>query len=351
MQTMVSGRSLAGTFLSGCILCAAPAGRTVIHFRRIAEPREGAFTMLVPDGWLTQGGVFRVDPGKAGGAGNSVAAKVDFTIMRDAAGTVMVRTLPDRSYKDMRNSPAAAMFPPGSNYNGMVVSPPMDAMAFLTGVLFRNVRPRAQGVQILARVPLPEVARSYDQVCRRMGLPADYRNNAALVLVAYQEGDIRYKEVMYTDVQMMLAGTWCTKDSYMARAPFAEFERTCPIFRVMQESVRLDPAWVGRELHSQTARAKTIANVQQEVQRLDAEIVQHRQTTNATINEQVQMLLHDQAKEIDPHTGRQMVIPANQGSVFYGRNGDALLVDDPEWDPARDPRFAGGDYQKSRKGP
>jgi hypothetical protein len=30
--------------------------------RRISEPRENAFSMRVPAGWVTEGGILRVDP-------------------------------------------------------------------------------------------------------------------------------------------------------------------------------------------------------------------------------------------------------------------------------------------------
>lgn len=328
---------------------AALAEPKVIHFHPISEPREGAFTMLVPDGWQTEGGVYRVDPSRAGGAGNSVAAKVDFVVKRDATGTVMVHTLPDNLYKDMRGSPAAAMFPPGSNYGGMVVSPPMDALSYLANVVFRFTRPRARNVTVVVKLPLPDVARSYDRVCRNMGLPPDFRNNAALMLVAYQEGGVQYKEVLYTDVQMMLVGMWGNKDTYTARAPADEFDRMCRVFKVMHESVRLNPQWIGREIQSQATRGQIIRNVQQRLQEIDAEIVQHRQTTNAEINSQIQLMLTDKTTAIDPHTGKPKIVPTNEGQVFFGKNGDVLLAEDPAFDPDKDPRYANGGYEKPKK--
>jgi len=44
----------------------------------------------------------------AGGAANSIAAKCDFTVKRDAQGSVLIRFLPDVLYIDLRGSPAAA---------------------------------------------------------------------------------------------------------------------------------------------------------------------------------------------------------------------------------------------------
>ena len=58
-----------------------------MRFRRVAEPREHAFTILVPQGWLSEGGIVRVNPAGAGGTANAIAAKVDFAVKREAQGT------------------------------------------------------------------------------------------------------------------------------------------------------------------------------------------------------------------------------------------------------------------------
>lgn len=90
----------------------------VISFSRVSEPRENAFSLLIPKGWQTEGGIFRVDPTAQGGPAQSIAAKLDFAVKKDEAGTVMIRWLPDVLFFDMRMSPAGqmGMFPPGSSY-------------------------------------------------------------------------------------------------------------------------------------------------------------------------------------------------------------------------------------------
>jgi hypothetical protein len=351
-------RILAAATLLAAFAWGQPAkpSNKLVRFHRVSEPREGAFTMLVPDGWSVQGGVYRVDPSRAGGAGNSVAAKVDFIVIRDAAGTAMTHRLPDRLYKDMRSSPAAGMFPPGSNYNGMVVSPPMDAMSFLLNVVLRQGRPQARNVQVMAKVPLPGVARSHNQIDRSMGLTPDFQNDTALVLVAYDEGRTQYEEVLYTDIQVwgMGVGMWGNKDTYMARAPASEFAGLCPVFKLMNDSTKLNSQWIIRELQSQSARGKIIADVQQHNQQIDAEIVRHRQATNAEINNQMQLLLADKTTEINPHTGKRDIVPIYNGQgaqahVFFGNDGTAVLATDPNWDPEKDPNYARKGYTMTQE--
>ena len=71
------------------------------------------------------GGLAAEEPGR-GSPGNLPTAqvgaqpKLDFTVKRDEAGTVLVRFLPEMLYFDARRSPAGqkGRFPPGSNYGG-----------------------------------------------------------------------------------------------------------------------------------------------------------------------------------------------------------------------------------------
>jgi hypothetical protein len=96
-------------------------------FQRVAEPRENAFTLLIPKGWQIEGGILRINPLTQGGAAQSIAAKIDFAVKKDRQGSVMIRWLPDMLYFDARMSPAGQMglFPPGSNYNGLFFCSPI----------------------------------------------------------------------------------------------------------------------------------------------------------------------------------------------------------------------------------
>ncbi len=334
-------------FLNLCTPCKL-AGAKAIHLSPAAEPNERAFTMLIPDDWSTQGGIYRVDPSRTGGAANSIDAKLDFIVKRDAAGTVMTHSFPDLLYFDMRNSPAASMFPPGSNYNGMLVCPVLNAQTYLTQMVFRKAHPQARNLKIVVQAPLPEVAASYDKVARGMGLPADFRHDAAVLVVDYDEGPARYREVLYTAVLNMTAGLWGNKDTYQARAPLAEFDAMRPVFDAMRNSIKLDTQWMAREMQNQMTRANIVRDVQNTIQRIGAEIVQHRQRTNHAINSQMQLLLTGQTTEINPHTGKKTIVPNEGANRYFGKNGDLLISQDPTFDPAKDVRYANGGYEKAK---
>ena len=61
-----------------------------VMFERVTEPREQAFSLLVPKGWRLRGGIVRIDPTRQGGPAQSIAAKVDFAVQSDDDGSVMI---------------------------------------------------------------------------------------------------------------------------------------------------------------------------------------------------------------------------------------------------------------------
>ena len=134
---------------------AAKSVPATVIFHRVAEPKENAFTMLVPKGWLVEGGVYRVDPSRAGGPGNSVEAKCDIAVKSDRSGTVMLRRLPKINYADGPIVPPT--HGPGANYNGMTVVRMPNVEGFL-GYTFKQVRPGAKDVKVVRKEPLPKLA-------------------------------------------------------------------------------------------------------------------------------------------------------------------------------------------------
>ena len=109
-----------------------------ILLRRVWEPNERAFTVLVPNGWTTSGGIFNVNPLKTNGPGNTLSPKCDFSVKSDESGTVTLRWLPSWNYADLSFSPTGnGLFRPGQYYQGMLVRM-LIARQFLTDSSARN---------------------------------------------------------------------------------------------------------------------------------------------------------------------------------------------------------------------
>jgi hypothetical protein len=336
-------------FLAAPIAAQLPA----THFKRISEPSEHAFTILAPEGWKASGGLRRVNPMTAHGILNSNIPKLDFTLS-SADGRITLQWIPEIVYYDMRKSPAAGMFPPGSNYNGAIVAPPMNALSYLDQAVFRRMHPRAANVQVKGKYPLPNVAQSYQQVLRKMSALLNFRYDVALLVLSYNEGGGAWDEVLYTamqDTSSMGVGGWSNKDTFSARAPAGELEKIGPIMTVVLNSVQLNPTWVEGELKGQIQRGEIARRTQQEVQRINEEMVEHRQHTNSEINNQIYHNLMRTDEYVNPITKQVEVGSSEWSNRWVNENGDAIYTNDPNYDPTKSGLTGFERSQPRKRGP
>ncbi|MCW5979242.1 MAG: hypothetical protein KIT09_14290 [Bryobacteraceae bacterium] len=307
-----------------------------VHFKRMAEPKEGAFTLLAPVGWRASGGIVRVNAATAGGPLNAIAAKLDFTLSSPDGG-ISLRWYPETMFVDMRRMPAAAMFPVGSNYNGAMVLPLLNAFGYLEQG-FRHIHPRAAGLTVKGRYPLPGVADSYAAVARFMRVPIPARFDAGLLVVEYQDDGVAWEEALYTAVQDFGdagAGLWCNKDTFSVRAPAGGLAKTGRIVSIVLNSVQLNPRWVQGEIQGQIRRSEIAIRTQEEIARLDREIVEHRRRTNAEINNQMFHNLMGTEEYVNP-ISKKVEVGSNAWNYrWVNEHGEAVYSDDPNYDPKR----------------
>ena len=329
------------------------SGSDTVAFHRVAEPNEQAFSMLIPRGWLVEGGIVRVDPVSTGAAAQAIAAKLNMVIKSDAAGTVMVHLLPGILYVDNRGAPAAGMFPPGSMMNGMPVAYRVSAAEFLTQMVFPQVHPYAQDVQITEQKSLPELSRAYQQ--RTAAIPllgAQFQFDSALVTLEYTENGTRFRERMITlirDYGQLGAGMWDNLETATFRAPADQFERWEPVTHVMRESVKLNMQWIVGEVRGQLIRSGIHANAQAEAQRIGREIAEHRQKTNAEINNDMYLTLTGQEEYVNPYTNE---VERDSGDWRYrwvNESGEIVFTNNEDYNPniVPDPPFNRTDFKRS----
>ncbi len=328
----------------------SPKG-TVI-FQRTAEPNERAFSLLVPKGWQVEGGILRINPAAQGGPAQSIAAKLDFSVKREPRGSVMIRWLPDVLYYDARMSPAGQMglFPPGSNYQGMTVSPLMPALQFLSQIVFRYAHPQASGIRFVEQRRLTETAQRYQQRVSALLPQATFSYDAGLLTAVYQEGGVSYKEKMISVIENwgpMGAGMWGNKETFFLRAQANEFEDWVPVFSTIQSSVILNTQWLAGEIQGQAQRGQIALDTQREVQRIDQEIVAHRQKTNAEIHNDMFLTLTSQEEYVNPYT-QQVETGSNEWKYrWVNGSGEVVYSNDPNYDPNHDLSLNRSDFKRT----
>ena len=329
----------------------------VLHRHR--DTTEGAFTILVPHGWTTRGGMVRIDPTAAGGPAQSIEAKLDFAVLSDDQGTVGVRWLPHVYYADPRHiGPAAPMFPPGSNYAGMTVMLLASAADFATQVVFPYLH-GAIPYRVVETLPLPGVARAQRELLTQtlapyLPIPVDFGFDAAAVTVEYEEDGVAFREVTVVLIEnrgAIAAGQWCNRFTLVARAPQAEFERWAPVLKLIADSSRPDPQWVRGELQGQIRRGEIILRTQREIQRIEQEIVDHRQRTMAEIANDGYLNLTGQEEYVNPYTGEVELGTNEWNHRWQNDSGDVIYTDDSSYDPNRDPTLHVQSFRESKVRP
>ena len=318
-----------------------PEPGTVWYLRRYVEPREGAFTILKPEGWIFEGGVVRLNP--ASGPMNSVGAKIEFYEKKDAAGSVMMHWLPNISYKDPRWLPS---FQIGSNYMGMPVMPVMNAQSYLTQHVFPRQHPKATNVQVVRVKPLPEVAQQYQQKSAT-GLPTQY--DATSVVVTYDEGGIHYHEEMAAVIENIQGATgwWTNHETLMVRAPAADFEKMRPLFSAIHKSIRVNQQWLSAETHGANQRARNAVATQRYLQDQRHQIVENQRETNAEARHEHWLDIAGKEEYVNPHTGKVELDSNEPKNRWESSNGDLVISTDPNYDPNFEPKAAHTDYKRS----
>ncbi|MCU0246532.1 MAG: hypothetical protein MUC42_08150 [Bryobacter sp.] len=323
-------------------------GRT--FFAPAVEAREQAFTVQVPQGWTTEGGVYRTDPQKRGGSLNAISAKCDFTVKRDAAGTVALRLLPEMVYFDSRRSPVATLFPPGSNYNGATVAPKPLAIDYLEQTLLPKTHPKAENVQILDRRPLPELTRKMTEAARFNAVFGQFRYDSAALSVLYTEGGVSYREVLVAVIEdwgQLGGGLWTNKETGYFRAPAAEFDRWAPLGAVIRSSFKLNLDWLRKEMRGQMQRGDIAYRTLKEISRMDEEMVAHRRRTGAEVAAGMFPALGPLEEYLNPFTKGLDIAPSEWKNRWVSPAGEVLYVHDAKYDPNRDPALNRTDFQRS----
>jgi len=315
---------------------------SVIYMARASEPRENAFTFLLPRGWTVEGGIFRIDPARAGGAGNSVEAKVDIVFKREPAGLVMLRRFPKINYAD--GPMVRSTWAQGANYQGMQVAAMPTLEQYLDN-LFRAQRPGASDVRVVERQDRSDLARALGKACEpfnanlRMGGLPPLAFYAGAMVVTYLDQGVRFKEALFTVLVDFrgAAALWANDHTLVMRAPEAEAAAWKPVFDIIMDSVRFNTPWLAREMRGQDERARVVIETMRDIQRIDREIVEHRAGTNAEIRNDQYLTLTGQEEFVNPYTNE---IERDTSAFKYRwvtQGGEYAYTNIEDYDPNRDP--------------
>lgn len=322
-----------------------------IIFHRQSEPREGAFTLQVPDGWMTEGGIFRTDPMQAMLNAQAIEAKLDFIVKRDLQGSVALRWCPEMKYTDPKMNLGAGLSGLlGGKYSGMSVTPLLQPVDFILKIVFPWAHPQATNVQVIHEQDLPILAENYRKRMASLGLPCLGSYAGGMVVFNYTEGNLTFQENAYCVIENMgpiAGGMWSNKDTLIERALAAEINQWQPIMAHIRDTGQINPAWLAQEMRNQgmmansfldaqrqqQAREQQMLNVQHDLQNMDRQIADHRSQTNAQIQKDQYLNLMNLEEYYNPYT-REPEYGSNQWQYrWISESGDEYYCDDVYNDP------------------
>ncbi len=280
-----------------------------ILFKTAKEPKEEAFTFFMPKGWQVDGGIIRVNAALAGGPLNAMEAKCNLRVKSDSKESVSFRILPDIVYAHV--GVGGGFFPIGSNYQGAIVRPIVDASTLLQSI-FKELRPNANYIKILKITHLPGEKKSLDKglaytntLLAQIGLQSlAFQSDAAGALYEYSEDGKVYREVLLTGlIDMPAALTWKNTRTLTFRTRIDQFEQYRPVMDIIRFSIRFNPKWILKEAGGQKERAEIVRKVYEETRRIDHEILKKTTINHDEIFNDNFLVLTEQEEYVNPHTG------------------------------------------------
>jgi len=317
-------------------------------FQRRNEPREKAFSLLVPRGWLVEGGAIRILDERHGGALNMIDCKFDLAVKNNRQGEVMMRWLPEMLCID---SSQAWGHPEGSIFNNALVRTKRAPARFVVEVVIPYAHPQARNVIVKEVRNLPALASLFQtSVPKELRYFTNMSYFAAMVTVSYEENDRRYDERVVTileDFGPGGGGLWKNRTTVIARTPQGEFPRWEKVFSVILNSGQWNMQWITGEIRGQLQRQKTVVLTNQDLQRIDREIAEGRRKTQAAIQRDMHLTLMGQNDYRNPFTGKMEKDTAAWKYRWVNSAGEVIYSDDRSYDPNTDPALRVSGFRRT----
>lgn len=308
-----------------------------LYFRRMDEPREKAFSLLVPNAWVIDGGAIRLLSDRIAGASNMIECKFDIAVKNSADGKVMIRWLPEMMCIDQT---VAFGNPEGAIYNNTLVRRKRTPEKFITEVALPYSHPKAMNVKVVSGKSLPALAEFFLKgVDPGLKAVTNMSYRAGMLEYAYTENGIKYQERMVTvieDYGVNGAGMWKNRSTLLTRAPYGELDKWEPVLSVILNSGIWRTGWVGDELNNQRRRAGQMLVTQKEIEAISNSINENHRKTNSEINKDMYLTLTEQNEYKNPHTGKIEVDTDHWKYRWVNNLGEIVYSNQQNYNPNQD---------------
>lgn len=320
-------------------------GAPVYRYSLYEDKTEKAFTVLIPQGWQTEGGIMQISPNQIRTVVDGCGKKLHFSIY-DPSSQAYITYFPTEIFHTA-SSGISGM--PGQALNGMIQMPRvLSPNQYVSQVVFPAARKGASNVEWGKRKSLTELANDWNKAFHPED-PIPPRIIAESIEVAYDRSGTRFMELwttLITSVTVQTSTVWMPDFAVVAGGPITQVEKMAPVLKSVITSFRMNPTWMantmsnfsectgkvakGQEERRALARkiSKRLMSVQKQIQKIDNEIVAGHDATRSSIQEHNYNTLMGNDTYEDDGTGNRYLI-----DMGYERNftdGETIIQTD-DW--------------------
>jgi len=339
---------------------AAPAGgqpeqeKTLRLKRFSCVDRQGtgieAFSMLIPADWQFEGGIRWVLDNP------SMPATAAFTV-RSPGGSDVFEVFPNQAFYWTDNQMMLSTLPPGGRYFGNEVRPPVGALEALKQIVVPRFRGKAAGLRIVGEQLLPELAKALGAGAPQPGVSTSA--SAAKIRLEYAEGGRRMEEEVYGVVETVSFQTrtmtgvhantmWYADYLFSFRSEMGKLASRSKLFQTMASSFRINPQWfskynqlveylIQRQIqHIQNIGqlSRMISQTHDQISREMMDSYNQRQAVYDRLSDDFSRHIRGVEQYHDPLQGKSVELPAGYPNVWANSNGEYVLTEDPNFNPA-----------------
>lgn len=320
-------------------------GSPVYRYKLYEDTTERAFTVLIPDGWKTEGGIMQISPQQIRTIVDGCGKKLYFSIY-DPVSQASITYYPIEIY---HTSSFTMNMSPGQVLNGMVQMPQvMTPSQYVRQMIFPSTRTNVSKVEWGKLKNLTTLANAWHRAFHSDNhTPPLVR--AESIEVAYDRSGKRFAELwtaLITSTRKNDSTVWLPDFAVVAGAPIDRVEAIAPVLKAVITSFRMNPTWMARtiarfnectekvattqeEIRAMARKiSKRLMQVQKEVNRIDNEIVANRAKKNSIIQEHEHNTLMGEDEYEDTETGKRYII--DMGYERNYTNGDMIIQTD-DW--------------------
>ncbi len=320
--------------------------RPALRLRPLAieDPGIGctAFTLLVPTGWKTEGGVqWQMQ------YANLASAR--FRAFDTAAGVGLELFPVVPGCWDESGAFAAQR---GQNYLGSVVwAPPHDVEQYVRDLFVPAYRAGVRDLKVVGSKPLPAVAREVEKNVVEAGVTK--RVSAGVVRLEYDEGGRTIAEDVYITLvtaRSPLLPTmvqWSLEHQYSFHAPKDRIDVLAPLLQAMVASFRVELPWyagyvqvLDMSRRNQLQAIRDAGELSKRISRNNDAILasmrsswEARQTSQDRMAREFSESIRGVETYDQPFEGRPVQLPAGYDDVWVNPQGEYVLSNETGYDP------------------